>query len=54
MNIRPDGLELLAGLPLQKVIEAHGSFSTALCSDCGVKADSEEVRGDSTNIILNF
>ncbi len=29
-----DGLERLAGIPPEKIIEAHGSFASARCIDC--------------------
>ncbi|KAI6653787.1 NAD-dependent protein deacetylase sirtuin-3-like [Oopsacas minuta] len=40
-----DGLELLAGLSPERVIEAHGGFSSASCSYCGQAHDIEIVKG---------
>jgi NAD-dependent SIR2 family protein deacetylase len=34
-----DGLERLAGLDEEKLVEAHGTFSTASCPSCKVKVD---------------
>ncbi|XP_071441352.1 NAD-dependent protein deacetylase sirtuin-3-like isoform X2 [Hetaerina americana] len=39
-----DGLERLSGIPGEKLIEAHGSFSTASCIVCGDKHDPEAVK----------
>ncbi|XP_054262883.1 NAD-dependent protein deacetylase sirtuin-3, mitochondrial-like [Macrosteles quadrilineatus] len=39
-----DGLERLAGLNNDNLVEAHGSFSTASCIRCYAKQDSEIVR----------
>ncbi|XP_046383925.1 NAD-dependent protein deacetylase sirtuin-3, mitochondrial-like [Ischnura elegans] len=39
-----DGLERLSGIPGDKLIEAHGSFSTASCIVCGDKHDPEAVK----------
>ena len=39
-----DGLEKLAGLEDSKVIEAHGTFSSAACSNCGEKYDIDELK----------
>jgi len=39
-----DGLEAASGLPGSKVIEAHGTFTTAHCTSCGGGADIQEVR----------
>jgi len=39
-----DGLEKLAGLEDSKVIEAHGTFSSAACSNCGEKYDIHELK----------
>ena len=44
-----DGLELLAGVEKEKIVAAHGSFSTASCIYCKKLADYEEVK----NTILN-
>ncbi|XP_076331210.1 NAD-dependent protein deacetylase sirtuin-3-like isoform X6 [Tachypleus tridentatus] len=39
-----DGLERLAGIPSEKLVEAHGSFNTASCIKCGTKHSSEEIK----------
>jgi len=39
-----DGLELEAGLSQEKVIEAHGTFTSAACTNCGTKADISEIK----------
>lgn len=39
-----DGLELEAGLSQEKVIEAHGTFTSAACTSCQKKADIREVK----------
>lgn len=39
-----DGLERLAGIPAGKLVEAHGTFSTASCLRCHRSQDSKDVR----------
>lgn len=39
-----DGLERLAGINEEKLVEAHGTFSTATCLRCGSKYSGEEVK----------
>jgi NAD-dependent SIR2 family protein deacetylase/peptidyl-tRNA hydrolase len=39
-----DGLELRAGVPAERVVQAHGSFDTASCIECKRPADTEYVR----------
>lgn len=39
-----DGLERLAGVPDEKLMEAHGSFSTASCTLCGKRHDGDLVK----------
>ena len=39
-----DGLELEAGLSQDKVIEAHGTFTSAACTNCQKKADIKDVK----------
>ena len=39
-----DGLEFLAGIPEDKLVECHGHFRTASCIDCKRTADPEKVR----------
>mmetsp|Transcript_7049 Transcript_7049/g.17691 ORF Transcript_7049/g.17691 Transcript_7049/m.17691 type:complete len:456 (-) Transcript_7049:399-1766(-) len=39
-----DGLEFLAGIPDEKLVECHGHFRTASCTDCGRSADAEAVK----------
>jgi len=38
-----DGLEVLAELPPEKIVECHGHFRTASCTVCKKKADIEHV-----------
>ena len=44
-----DGLELLAGLSPDKVIAAHGGFSSASCALCGKPFDIEVVKSKILN-----
>ncbi|XP_033112291.1 NAD-dependent protein deacetylase sirtuin-3-like [Anneissia japonica] len=39
-----DGLERLAGIPPVKLVEAHGTFSTASCVRCGMKTNSDNIK----------
>ncbi|XP_072321423.1 NAD-dependent protein deacetylase sirtuin-3, mitochondrial [Eucyclogobius newberryi] len=39
-----DGLERLAGIPEEKLVEAHGTFSTATCTICCRKYSGDYVR----------
>ncbi|XP_072172130.1 NAD-dependent protein deacetylase sirtuin-2-like [Diadema setosum] len=39
-----DGLERLAGIPGEKLVEAHGTFTTCTCTKCGFEHDGEEVK----------
>lgn len=39
-----DGLERLAGLRDDKIVEAHGTFSAAACSNCKAPYDVEKLR----------
>lgn len=39
-----DGLEFLAGIPEDKLVECHGHFRTASCIDCHKVADPEAVK----------
>ncbi|XP_064601774.1 NAD-dependent protein deacetylase sirtuin-3-like [Liolophura sinensis] len=39
-----DGLERLAGIPPHKLVEAHGTFSTAICTICNQKHEGEEIK----------
>uniref|UniRef100_A0A8C7W0U3 Deacetylase sirtuin-type domain-containing protein n=1 Tax=Oncorhynchus mykiss TaxID=8022 RepID=A0A8C7W0U3_ONCMY len=41
-----DGLERLAGIPPEKLVEAHGSFATATCTVCLRDYKGEELRPD--------
>jgi hypothetical protein len=40
-----DGLERIAGVPVEKVVEAHGSFFGAHCIKCEKVHDPAEIRG---------
>lgn len=39
-----DGLERLAGLPADKLMEAHGTFATATCTVCKHKMEGEDIK----------
>lgn len=39
-----DGLEFLASVPAEKIVECHGHFRTASCIRCGKSADAEIVK----------
>ncbi|KAG7343400.1 silent information regulator protein Sir2 [Nitzschia inconspicua] len=39
-----DGLEFLAGIPEDKLVECHGHFRTAACIDCKKAADANHVK----------
>ena len=39
-----DGLEHLAGIPSEKLVECHGHFRTASCIDCRETCDGENVK----------
>jgi NAD-dependent SIR2 family protein deacetylase len=39
-----DGLEFLAGIPSEQIVECHGHFRTASCTKCGTKADGDAVK----------
>ncbi|XP_054627821.1 NAD-dependent protein deacetylase sirtuin-3, mitochondrial isoform X2 [Dunckerocampus dactyliophorus] len=41
-----DGLERLAGIPPDLLVEAHGTFATASCTVCRRKYEGEELRPD--------
>uniref|UniRef100_UPI00398EFAA6 NAD-dependent protein deacetylase sirtuin-3, mitochondrial isoform X2 n=1 Tax=Pristiophorus japonicus TaxID=55135 RepID=UPI00398EFAA6 len=41
-----DGLERLAGIPPEKLVEAHGTFATATCTVCRETFTWEQLRGD--------
>lgn len=41
-----DGLEVLAELPSEKIVECHGHFRTASCIDCNKAADIDHVTSD--------
>lgn len=41
-----DGLERLSGIPEEKLVEAHGGFSTASCIRCSKKHDPHKTRED--------
>ncbi|XP_068168726.1 NAD-dependent protein deacetylase sirtuin-3, mitochondrial [Antennarius striatus] len=41
-----DGLERLAGIPPEMLVEAHGTFATATCTVCLRKYDGEKLRPD--------
>jgi len=39
-----DTLERLAGIPVEYLVEAHGSFATAHCIDCHKEANNAEIK----------
>uniref|UniRef100_H2ZB26 NAD-dependent protein deacetylase n=1 Tax=Ciona savignyi TaxID=51511 RepID=H2ZB26_CIOSA len=39
-----DGLERLAGIPPMKLVEAHGTFTSASCTKCGKKYNGETIK----------
>jgi NAD-dependent SIR2 family protein deacetylase len=39
-----DGLEFLAEIPADELVECHGHFRTASCTGCGKVADGEQVK----------
>lgn len=39
-----DGLEMLAGISPEKLVECHGHFSSASCIDCGEPYDVEKCK----------
>ncbi|XP_069580679.1 NAD-dependent protein deacetylase sirtuin-3, mitochondrial [Brachyistius frenatus] len=41
-----DGLERLAGIPPEMLVEAHGTFATATCTVCLRKYEGEDLRSD--------
>ncbi|XP_037338395.2 NAD-dependent protein deacetylase sirtuin-3, mitochondrial isoform X1 [Pungitius pungitius] len=41
-----DGLERLAGIPPEMLVEAHGTFATATCTTCLREYQGEELRAD--------
>ncbi|XP_074854080.1 NAD-dependent protein deacetylase sirtuin-3, mitochondrial isoform X2 [Carettochelys insculpta] len=41
-----DGLERVAGIPPDKLVEAHGTFATATCTVCRRSYPGEDFRGD--------
>ncbi|NXN14538.1 SIR3 deacetylase, partial [Indicator maculatus] len=41
-----DGLERVAGIPPDRLVEAHGTFATATCTVCRRKFPGEDFRGD--------
>ena len=41
-----DGLERVTGIPETALVEAHGSFATASCIECGANYPIEKLRED--------
>ncbi|KAL8558734.1 hypothetical protein ACOMHN_036401 [Nucella lapillus] len=39
-----DGLERIAGIPAEKLVEAHGTFSTATCVSCRQKYEGSDIK----------
>nr|XP_054761673.1 NAD-dependent protein deacetylase sirtuin-3-like [Lytechinus pictus] len=44
-----DGLERLAGIPGDKLVEAHGTFTRCTCTKCGYEHKGESVKGTIFN-----
>lgn len=44
-----DGLERIAGVPTQKLVEAHGSFRTAMCAQCQEPHNPNELKQQILN-----
>jgi len=47
-----DGLERLAGVPGEKIVEAHGSFHLSHCTSCGKEYSFEWMREKIRNDVL--
>ncbi|XP_059926923.1 NAD-dependent protein deacetylase sirtuin-3, mitochondrial isoform X1 [Gadus macrocephalus] len=41
-----DGLERLAGIPSERLVEAHGTFATATCTVCRRTYEGQDLRSD--------
>ncbi|KAI0322406.1 DHS-like NAD/FAD-binding domain-containing protein [Amylostereum chailletii] len=41
-----DTLERRAGIPADKIVEAHGSFAGQRCIDCGMQYDNDKIKRD--------
>jgi len=39
-----DGLEFIAGIPADEIVECHGHFRTASCIRCGTEYDSDKCK----------
>ncbi|KAM9959999.1 hypothetical protein ACTFIW_007231 [Dictyostelium discoideum] len=44
-----DTLERIAGIPLDKLIEAHGSFAVSRCTNCGLEYSQEYIKDSIFN-----
>ena len=44
-----DGLECLAGVTEERIVECHGHFRTSACIDCGIPFDGKEARDTILN-----
>eukprot|EP00961_Rhodomonas_salina_P167032 2250949-Rhodomonas_salina.1 len=47
-----DGLERIAGIPADALVEAHGSFAAAHCIDCAAEADIARVKAEIDSDII--
>ena len=45
-----DGLECLAGVSEEHIVECHGHFRTSACIDCGIPFDGKEARDTILNL----
>ncbi|EPY43228.1 silent information regulator 2 [Angomonas deanei] len=48
-----DGLETEAGLPMEKLVEAHGSFRTASCIECRERYDIDRNRKEAQEGVIS-
>lgn len=47
-----DGLERMAGISEEKLIQAHGTMATAHCMECGHKYSQHWVKGQNLLIVF--
>ncbi|VDP84888.1 unnamed protein product [Echinostoma caproni] len=48
-----DSLERMAGIPEEKLVEAHGTFLTATCTVCRAKASRDLVKVSGLDLIMS-
>lgn len=49
-----DTLERVAGIPGDKLVEAHGTFHTGHCLECRKEYSQEWMKGNILSILLYF